>query len=273
MAEIRIPLDIYNMAQYYACLGVLKLLTLLHLDDELLSRFDIEGHMGYPNSTFIITSEAEVSMAEVQCALTSAWVSVRKDAPVVKKSKKHRGEPDTSLFPVELALAGKRLLLDWWLDEYWLEKSQLKLFAGRVGAPQLVERFCDEAKKYPAATPILDYQCPTKESAVWGFDRRSLRDALKKGYSSTTVGEPADVYPTTELLCAIGLQDYRPERVNLRETGELGFKYYTWGEDLPSAVTVMASRCPLVGLSECGYFAMIAKKGQGNYEIGEVVNL
>ena len=266
MPELRVPLDIYNVAQYYACLGMLSIYDLLHPEAELFSCFELED--GSPDAQFVVTGEASLELQDIVDCLRTAQVKSRDDAPVINS----KGLPDKFIFPVELSIANGTVMLDWWLDEFWAEKSFLKLWGGPSKAFQMLETYIAEVPRELPGNP-LDHFVPVKPGAgtsVFGFDWRTARDPLKQGYSLNEVGEAAKVYPITELLCAIGLTNYRPARQQNKETRERTLSYRVWRDAVPLLVTYAAAICPISGLRSKSFCAPIVSKNQGAFRVGNV---
>jgi len=86
---------------------------------------------------------------------------------------------------------------------------------------------------------------------------RTSRDALAVGFSKKDTGEKAGLYPQTELLCAIGLQRYRPQE----------YAYYAWEKRVPLSLTHAAAIQDFPGISQFRVAFDVHKVGQGAKEV------
>jgi CRISPR-associated protein Csb3 len=94
----------------------------------------------------------------------------------------------------------------------------------------------------------------------FGFDTRASRDALRQGYSEKEAGDASALYPETEFLCAIGLQNFRPTKDS----------YFVWRRPVPISISHVAAVQEVAGLRQDKYTTTIGFVGQGLRAIDRV---
>src|ERR1035438_9284003 len=105
--ELRFKLDVYNPAEYYAALGLLELIILQ--DDEVLSHFEADDTTG-ANSTFLLTTDKVLILPNLKTLAVTPL---------------EYGDPLIAPVAVEGGLE-----LNWWINRFRDNKSNLKLWAG-----------------------------------------------------------------------------------------------------------------------------------------------
>ena len=101
---------------------------------------------------------------------------------------------------------------------------------------------------------ILQHAVKVKSGkSSFGFDTRASRDALILGYSQKDAGDPSALYPETEFLCAIGLQNFKPVRTS----------YYVWRRPVPVSIAHVAAIQEVSGLRQDKYTMTVGFVGQG----------
>jgi CRISPR-associated protein Csb3 len=255
MAEIR--LDIYNPAQFYAVLGMLTVFSQQHPDTVILSHFQIEHHTGENNAEFVMESEADLILANIIADLRTAKITDEKSVPV---SRNEKIKNPTYLLPVNLQGNGWSLLLDWWLDEFQYDvrkNPRLKMYAGDSSPLNMLKQYQSLIKDGDTLDSFVKLK--TGKSA-FGFDTRISRDSLAAGYSANTLGEAVKLFPLTEMLCGIGLQQFRP-------TSEA---YFAWQKPIPVSIAHAAAIQEVIGTDQNRYQFSIRKVSQGMNEIDAV---
>jgi len=238
MNEIKHELNIYNPAEFFASLGVLTVSGLQHPNADIHSHFAISGHRGESNATLVVRSEALLSLETVVRELANATLVEDKTANVWKNPN----ENSRLISPVTLKTDTWSITLDWWLDELRWKSSELKFWSGNSRPLEMLRSFIKLGTGFVKAG-----------GTVFGFDTRTSRDALTVGYSKKDTGEKAGLYPLTELLCAIGLQQYRPHNCT----------YYGWRQSIPLSITHGAAIQEIPGLQQSKYEFAVQKIGQG----------
>jgi len=236
--ELRLNLDVYNPAEFYACLALLELV--FHQDSEVLAHFETDGSTGV-HSTFVLRGKIQIP-----------------DLRTIRIAAVPFRDPLTS--PV---LLDDQLELNWWLNQYRTEKSELKLWAGTSRPSEMLQ-------KYQAAVGMLDVN--TLQQSVktktgkssFGFDIRASRDALAIGYSQKQSGDASVLYPATEFLCAVGLQNFRPVS---------DFRYFVWRRPVPISIAHAAAVQEIPGLNQDAYAMSIDFVGQGLRAVDRVIKV
>jgi len=224
---IRLKINRMNPAEFFACCGVLELLS--QQDKDLRSHFEGDGNIVH----FVITSDQDIVLPDLRMFTIEALPF-----------------PDPYTAPV--LVNGTRL--DWWLDVYKEKSSSLKLWAGTTTP-------CSMLKNYQYLMPTefdtnaLGVSVMTKTKSCFNLDTRASRDSLDIGYSQKDAGEKSVLYPYTEFLCACGLQNFRPVLKPMT--------YYTWSRPVLVSIAHAACRQEVNGLRSCGFEVSMKMVGQG----------
>jgi CRISPR-associated protein Csb3 len=233
--ELRFKLDVYNPAEYYASLGLLELAS--QRDDEVRSQFESDDTTG-ANSTFVITTCKGVLPDLKALTVTALKYTDPLIAPVMVEG----------------------LELNWWMNEFRDRKSNLKLWAGTTRPVDMLQRFQQVMGRLDGN--VLQHSVNVKHGkSSFGFDTRASRDALMVGYSQKEAGDPSVIYPETEFLCAVGLQNFRPSKDT----------YLIWKRPVPVAVAHAAAVQEIVGLRQSRYTMTVKFVGQGLRAVSQVM--
>lgn len=130
------------------------------------------------------------------------------------------------------------LVLDWWTSPHGKE---LKLWAGTMNGPRIAQAMlaalADDALHttgiLDAGMVVFDPASPSKKVEPFYFDARRAGNAssLDVGFAPNDLKLETQAFPAVEVLCLIGLQRFRPHRVERRI-----FEYTTWQVDVPLLV-------------------------------------
>jgi CRISPR-associated protein Csx14 len=231
-----------NPGQFFACCGLLELVTLDNVG--ALSRFVLDAFR--PRAAeFIIETQHNhcISLTEVLTRLKEA----------------HADYPDENIEPavrpVSIPYSGTSLILDWWLNEFRDGTKNLKCWAGQVTTKNLVSELLTLLDYADTAGDLFD--CSSMAKAKFGVDPRSAWNALDVGFSPNEHGRDSATFPAVEILAAIGLQGFRP-KAERRD----GVCYCLWQTPLPAAVARLAFSQPWAGLPHRRYSFAIRKRGQ-----------
>jgi CRISPR-associated protein Csx14 len=239
MPELRLQLDPANPGQFYACCGLFEIAA---------------GWAPLAGAQFVCSEErprqAEFAIAGdgipgLAVLLGSVSEAVPEPIPVNERS----------VYPMRLLIGGRTHELDWWLDEFRLETTNLKCWAGQVTTGKLFEELPALIEPEKAAAAPLSFPAMTKSK--FGVDPRSAWNALDFGYSPNVHNQDAAGYPVVEVLAAIGLQGFRPGASSRSD-----IRYSLWTVPLPLAVARTAAVAPWNGLPRFDYTFDIAKRGQ-----------
>ena len=247
MAESRIPVDLFNPGQVFACLGFMELADVLLGDAE--AGFDWSDK---PNVEFCFAAAGEKNPFDVVLDFLKA-AAVKPVRPTGVDGEWPQDAVETDEFPVPLSelrdSTGKKLtasalpiLLEANGHKFhvsnWLEgdkRKALKLFAGQQVAAKLMTNvlYGDATKPGAIGVKQLAPQVsdPFKIGPVggrFGYDSQGAWDAINTGSSLDTQGATLLVSPVVEALAAIGLEHTRPEFLSTYE-----IRYAVWQGKVP----------------------------------------
>jgi hypothetical protein len=235
---MEIPVNLRNPAQFFAAAGIAAAV-------ELPSRFDINADEGEPSfrASFVLPDfDLEALLKNLQ----GAAFREQSEADGMTYSF-DRFNP-----PVVMTLGQKQIELDWWLNEFWSDKSSLKTWAGTSTPLSRLKRL---TKMISSDTKDIFNEgmlSPAGNRPSWGFDPRVARNTGVPGRLARV-----KIYPITELLCAVGLQLCRP----VIDKGEITF--CAWRDDLPIELAMIASE--LDGVRTLALTAQREKRSQGMF--------
>jgi hypothetical protein len=233
--NMKFTINRMNPSEYFAGMGILELLS--QQDRDLLSHFEGSGNL----VDFCITSAKEIALPDLRKLPVEALPF-----------------PDPYSAPVRIG----NFELNWWLDVYKEKKLQtIALWAGTTSPFLMLTNYQSLMKEAFA----LDFNVKTKTKSTFNFDTRASRDPLATGYSQKDAGEASVVYPFTEFLCALGLQNFRPKPRPLR--------YFTWSRPVLINIAHAACRMEIPGLGSRGCEVAFEKVSQGMREVKSVVAL
>jgi CRISPR-associated protein Csb3 len=239
---ISVRLDPLNPGQFFACCGLFELLSLEK--SNLLAHFALDRKMPRVAS-FRIPAESHPT-------ILGTLLQRLRNAPVTFPDE----NCNPPVRPALIAYQGAATLeLDWWLDEFRDETTNLKCWAGQVTTRRL----------FTELLPLLDSQSTYYDlfersahtTSLFGVDPRSAWNTLDLGFSPNEHGIPSTVFPAVEILAAIGLQYFRPGSANRSEV-----RYSLWAEPLPASVARLAFSSPWDGLARADMSFEICKRGQ-----------
>ena len=251
MAEARIPVDLFNPGQVFACLGLMEAADILLGD--ATGAFDWRDESA---PAFILrTAGADDPLHAVIDFLLTAQVDAL--SPVNSKNRTEKWDVPTATLPntaplpapdpkspatlpARLFTESHTIILDYWMDgEEHTGRDNAKFWAGSGGYPGAA--LLRDAIALLQAEPqrvkgeLLDFAVP--QSSSFRLDWRRDYIPLDTGFSLnehnhiTTVG-----YPLVEVLAAIGLTHARPQRLH----DKLHYRYAALGlPDLPNGETVL----------------------------------
>ena len=233
---IRIPVDVTNPGQFFACCGLLELAHRLWTGTT--AAFDCDG--------FIIKPlDASASLRALIETFQGSEL-LAGDEPDMEAADD--GDDDDGLAsPISLGTPFN-MTLDWWADK------ALKTWAGSMNA-QLIFSAMRSAIN-PACTDLLndhrivhDLRDPskptqtTKKREPFYFDsgRGGNAKSLDVGFAPDKFSMTSDACPAVESLCLVGLQRFRPMPTEQPRM----FVYRAWTVPLPP-VTAAAAACGLL---------------------------
>ena len=246
---IKIPVQLKNPGEYFACLGLWELAEKLNPGKEpTKGYFEFDPKRSVFKANFCI----ETSSTEVDLLSGFYKCKAKAEDPESSMSLVHFDEPIN-------------LTLDWWLTKN--DRSTLKTWAGRVNGPQIIVDMLEMAKtsKVQRVDTIFkerSFRNRKGTQHLLYIDTTSAGGSYR-GYSTDKAGiKVAEPY-FVELLAAIGLQRFRP----LYNEEKNEFYYVVWTKPLTCNQAFMAIRYG-VPLAETRRFVFHLKlKGtQGYYQ-------
>jgi CRISPR-associated endonuclease/helicase Cas3 len=234
--SIEIFVDVTNPGHYFAACGLF----------ELTSRLDRSAEARFSDRSFEIATAATLS--EVVAKFVSAGFAVAEEEAGPDDDAEEDDGGSDSAAPLEVA-APFSLVLDWWKTD---QGKDLKLWAGTMNGPRIAQAML-AALSNPAlvGAGLLDYAAvvfdpsnPSKKVEPFYFDARRAGNASSRdvGFAPNDLMFETLAFPAVEALCIVGLQRFRPVRVERRV-----FDYSVWTE--PAPLVAAAALCAGHGTS------------------------
>jgi hypothetical protein len=249
MREVRIPMDPMNPGQFFACCGLWELFDLLGA--RALAHFEVDERRPR-QARFVLQSDGELSLAAAVGALREAKV----------EALLHE---EAGVAPIRIGIGAASLELDWWLDRFHEKAERLKCWAGQQTSLSIASKLM-ESLPVNAGEHLLSFTAMT--TTRFGVDPRSAWNAKDVGYSPNEHQQESATFPAVEMLAAVGLSGFRPEKRQRKSAGdfrEWEYVYALWREPLPRAVGRLACCAPWDGLGAVGYGFQLGKRG--NYKV------
>ena len=272
-ATIRVPVDLTNPGQFFACCGLL----------ELAGRIDPNATAWFENGHFSINGNAPAVLDSFfKCDVSVDTFAVSKtddedgDADSENDIDSHRGR----IYPMTLG-EPFNLRLDWWNDEEaqrqklktWTagqrvtdllcghhKKRKGKRKAEQAYIPSMREHFAEAVKRCPE--DWLREPWPIEAPMPFSYDSRLSRfNALDQGHvrHSTLAFSPA-----VDVLTLVGLQRFRPLMLE-RWTRNL---YCTWTQPLSVEIAAVIALGLIPQLIySCFEFPIKPRDAQGRYKL------
>ncbi|HMO35578.1 MAG TPA: hypothetical protein PKA06_06010 [Gemmatales bacterium] len=220
---IKIPVDLTNPGQFFACCG------LLELADRLWP--GAEGCFADNDQIFQITCHGTLPL--LVDAIAKAKLTITNESDPYS-SPFHLGEPF------------RALQIDWWETDQTGAKD-LKVWAGTMESHGIAyamqqamksERFY-HADLFDVGMVVMNPDDPGKKKEAYYFDARRAPNAHSRdiGFSTNDLGMTSTAFPAVELLCVIGLQVARPAYTHEARI----YDYFTWPMALPTNLLLVAS--------------------------------
>ena len=263
MAEARIPADLFNPGQVFACLGLIEAAEVLLGDAG--GAFDWESA---PETTFILRAAGDEDPLEVvldfllqaqveslpphnSANRTGKWdVPTTVLAPQAPSPAADPASPAT--LPVRLSAHGASLIIDYWMDGLTVSgRDNAKFWAGSGGYPgaALLRDALALLRSEPQRVRGELFDFSTPQSSSFRLDWRRDYVPLDAGFSLNAHSNIVTVgYPLVEILAAIGLSHARPLRLENKlnyRYGAPGLPQISQGEASPSLYPPMFLRAAL----------------------------
>lgn len=248
---IRIPVDLTNPGQFFACCGLLELADRLWPGAEVAGWFELHR---FDLATFHVSSTASFTSQIIVSVLCGCRrIAVNPFRPIRGSDGKPVKDAEKTK-PVHIG-APIDMRMSWWLDELEGRQTAFKTWSANVTSLSL---FNDAVAAIDPANALPEklFIAPVGMSGRFGFDIRSSWDTLNTGYSPNDQGEEVESYPAVELLAAIGLQNFRPVAV------EDDFRFTTWSQPLPTIAAIAASSGALALAESRSYRFSVVSRGK-----------
>ena len=277
MAEARIPVDLFNPGQVFACLGLMEVADILL--GEVIGAFDWSESRPY----FSIRAggkECPVRCvvqfligSSVQQIVPRRWAQCREICEAAKRDKKLekkcnklkeiysescKSDYCNSNAPRDTSLAfllengDTEIVLDNWSDE--TGRKPLKLYAGNRSAAKIArDMICAKGAGVVALQKSYDKQNKLREfwhdpfgvlaplGGTFNLDSRRSWSAIDTGYSPDQQDQKVLGSPLVELLAVIGLQNARPIITSSGNGREI--IYSVWEDEIPLVFCRSAVAC------------------------------
>jgi CRISPR-associated protein Csx14 len=255
MAEARIPVDLRNPGQVFACLGFMEAAEAIlgqcceggfdYTDAETQTAFTLSVADGAdPILTvlrFLTTAKVTAIAPKCSALSTQKWdvptEQRRDDDPVFPCPA-----PDSpAALPMVLRAGNAELAVDHWTDGGHSGRDNVKFWAGAAGYPgaalardalAFISELGDNAITEACADP---FSFASPMSSSFRFDWRRDYIPLDAGFTVNAHAAMIPVgYPIVEVLAAVGLQNARPARVERRD--KLAYRYAVSSARLPTVL-------------------------------------
>jgi CRISPR-associated protein Csx14 len=232
-------MDPLNPGQFFACCGLLELLTFDNVN--LAASFTLD-----PFRPRVAEFVLETNASDLKTMLTR----LQEAKPTFPNE-----QIEAAIRPASILYDESEIVLDWWLNTFYEGTDNLKCWAGQVTTRKLLLELLPLIDETSSGDDI--FERPKMTKAKFGIDPRSAWNALDFGFSPNEQGRDSATFPAVEILGAIGLQGFRPN--SDRRTS---IRYSLWKTPLPASVARLAFRAPWDGLPHSDYQFSIAKRGQ-----------
>jgi CRISPR-associated protein Csb3 len=245
MAEARIPVDLFNPGQVFACLGFLE------VADILLG--DAEGGFDWSNEAsaqFVLTANgirnpfevvlefiSEATVFSVACAESKNSTEKWKVPTKFIQAGHHFPFPDPpspATLPVIVRSNEAEIVVDHWGDA--TNRDSMKFWAGSGGYPgaALMRDALSLIRPLPAGAASDPFSVSAIQSSSFRLDWRRDYIPIDAGFSPNEHSEISMLgYPIVEILAVMGLSNARPKRID-----KLNYRYAVIG---PSTGTSLFS--------------------------------
>lgn len=242
MHETRLTIDPLNPGQFYACCG---LLDWVNGNGIVKESWFVTDSARPKSAEFVVATEVPIDLTEQIRGLRDA---------ACERDGYFDNEELNAVAPVEIVAGDRRLMLDWWLDEFHSRAIPLKCWAGQQTSLSILSELLT---LLPAEAGSGFLSAPAMTTSRFGVDPRSAWTALDFGFSPNEQKRDAATFPGTEVLAAIGLQGFRPARV----PRSWKYGYFLWEQPLAPGPSRLAASGGWDGLAGSPYEFELSKRG------------
>lgn len=266
--NVRIPVDLTNPGQFFACCGLL----------ELASRIEPESVGWFDGSEFIIAADVPTVLgAFFECEVDVRMAEVTDDAPqddddntlsdsTTPEAHRHRIAPMQLRSPFDLRL-------DWWNCKD-TQDQKLKTWSagqrvtdlllsfrkGKRRIPSMRDHVADVVRRFPH--DWLRAMAAISEPGAFSYDSRlSRNNALDLGHTDV---QTFAFSPAVDVLTLVALQRFRPLMVRAWARNQ----YHTWRDPLSVQVAAPVAVGAIPQLADrCYEFPIKPRDAQGRYKL------
>jgi len=231
MPEYRIPVDLHNPGQFFACCGLFEIADLIAPGADACFE---EGPV------FVLGTEARIPPR----------ILLEGGEDLTEKPY------DATLEPLTLRIEGEAFVLSWWLNETRTAKTALKTWGGQQTPRRVFSELLGQLDNSIPAERLFSSAVYSKSR--FGVDARSAWEALDAGYSPNDIGQDAATFPWVEVLAVVGLQGFRPPKQKRAH-----YRYSAWRDRLPLVAARAACAAPWTGLDVQSFDFPVEGRGQG----------
>lgn len=289
MAQVSIPVDLFNPGQVFACMGFLEAADVLlgrseggfDWDDKTEARFQLRA-AGTSNPVeavleFLIRAQLErlaprghadtLSTTNTERNQNKRKISKRgeanesvDDAPLRLVEAFPAPEGHDSALPLRLSKDGRALDITHFCDGS--SRNSFKLFAGRQRSAAIARQMLEQVRKLWSDRKMELLQDPLGLTVPLGgssfkFDARKAWTPIDVGYSPDEQSQVVEASPVVELLAAIGLEHARPDEFETRKV-----RYGVWKGPLPPVLGRAALGGAQVGVPLWIFTFTLAESGK-----------
>lgn len=258
MAESKIPVDLFNPGQVFACLGFMELADVLLGDAEAgfdwrdirQTRFHLSADGNQAPVEIVLEFLKTAALNPLSpLGVDGPWPSnaIESDmfpAPRSELLKSDKKGYSASNLPFVLKNDAGEICVSSWLEGDG--RQALKLFAGQQVAVQLMTNVLTGDASKPGTQGVRQL-CPSTDHPFqvgpvggrFGYDSRGAWDAINVGSSLDEQSAVLLVSPVVESLSVIGLEFARPEFLSTYE-----IRYAVWQGGLPASLARVAFTQP-----------------------------
>jgi len=258
MAASRVPVDLFNPGQVFACLGFMELADVLLGDaeagfdwsDATQSYFHLSAAGDEAPVKVVLDFLKSATLNPVSpLGVDGPWppnatASELFPSPLSELLKSNKKGYSASNLPFTIKYDAHEICISSWLEGDG--RKALKLFAGQQVAVQLMNNVMTGDANKPGTQGVRQL-CPPEDDPFqvgpvggrFGYDSRGAWDAINVGSSLDEQSAVLLISPAVESLSVIGLEFARPEFLSTYE-----IRYAVWQGGLPTSLARVAFTQP-----------------------------
>jgi len=255
VAEAKIPVDLFNPGQVFACLGFLETADVLLGDAEGGFDWSDEARVSFQLRAKGSENPFGIVLGFLAGAAVRRYAPYNYKDPPPKKKKSAEGEaaippgdspevsetfpgsqPDRMSLPIRLVVGSyeleRAILVSHWADGS--TRNSFKLYAGNRSAASIANAMLQGAGEKMAVQALWQnsrtelennpFEVVTSMGGSFNFDPRGAWTGIDAGYSPNDQKDAISASPVVEIVAAIGLEHARPDEFKPRRV-----RYGVWG--------------------------------------------